>query len=91
MRPDGGGRPGNDLVERLAASFGSLSGFKGRFAGSATGRFGSGWAWLTQAGDGASDLLRIESSAESTWRAWPQRSVKERFLGRFWVGVERML
>lgn len=65
MRPEGGGRPDKELVERLVASFGSLADFKRRFAEAATGRFGSGWAWLTQAGDGASDLLRIESTADA--------------------------
>ncbi len=46
MSPDGGGEPSGKLAEEINNQFGSLEGFKTDFAKAATGRFGSGWAWL---------------------------------------------
>ncbi|MCI0454437.1 MAG: superoxide dismutase [Candidatus Dadabacteria bacterium] len=46
MSPHGGGEPKGDLVSAIKSSFGDLAGFKDQFSKAATGRFGSGWAWL---------------------------------------------
>jgi Fe-Mn family superoxide dismutase len=46
MSPNGGGKPDGELADRLQKEFGSFKGFKQRFNEEATGRFGSGWAWL---------------------------------------------
>ncbi len=60
MSPDGGGKPAGDLAESIESSFGSFEDFKTEFRQAATGRFGSGWAWLSVADDGS---LFISSTA----------------------------
>lgn len=60
MSPGGGGEPGGKLAEHIKGEFGSFADFKTKFSESATGRFGSGWAWLITDKDGA---LKITSTA----------------------------
>ena len=59
LAPGGDGEPGGDLADALAGAFGSVDDFKSEFANAATGRFGSGWAWLTVEGSGA---LKVTST-----------------------------
>ncbi len=42
----GGGEPTGELGKAITAKFGSFAAFKDEFKKAATGRFGSGWAWL---------------------------------------------
>jgi len=52
MSPDGGGTPTGDLGDAIDEQFGSFDAFQDAFIDAATGRFGSGWAWLTADADG---------------------------------------
>lgn len=58
MMAPGGGSPSDQLAKALETAFGSVDGFKAKFAEAAMKVFGSGWAWLTL--DGAE--LRIETT-----------------------------
>lgn len=51
MSPKGGGEPAGLLMDMIRKDFGSFDSFKTEFKNAATGRFGSGWAWLIQDGD----------------------------------------
>ncbi|HVS02595.1 MAG TPA: superoxide dismutase [Thermoanaerobaculia bacterium] len=55
MGPQGGGAPSGSLGDALTSAFGSFESFKEKLADAATGRFGSGWAWLVLA-DGRLDV-----------------------------------
>ena len=46
MGPNAGGQPTGKLHDEIVKTFGSFDKFKELFATAATGRFGSGWAWL---------------------------------------------
>jgi Fe-Mn family superoxide dismutase len=48
MAPNAGGKPTGKLAESIDADFGSFDSFKEKFTLAATGRFGSGWAWLVE-------------------------------------------
>jgi Fe-Mn family superoxide dismutase len=59
MGPGKGGSPGGAVGDAIKSSFGDFETFKKQFADAATKRFGSGWAWLIDAGG----KLVIESTA----------------------------
>jgi superoxide dismutase, Fe-Mn family len=60
MAPGAGGEPTGRLAEAITGSFGGFAAFQEQFAAAATGRFGSGWAWLVDDGNGR---LSITSTA----------------------------
>ncbi len=62
LSPNGGGEPAGKLAEAINKAFGSFSGFKEEFSQAATGRFGSGWAWLVQDENGE---LKITSTSNA--------------------------
>ena len=53
MGPNAGGAPSGDLAAAIDAAFGGFDAFKDEFKKAAMTRFGSGWAWLVDSGDGA--------------------------------------
>ena len=59
MGPNAGGAPTGAIADAISSSFGSFDGFKDQFAKAGVGRFGSGWAWVIDAGS----TLVIESTA----------------------------
>ena len=59
MAPKAGGAPSGAVADAITSSFGGFDAFKEQFAKAAVGRFGSGWAWLIDAGG----KLTIDSTA----------------------------
>jgi len=52
MKPGGGGAPEGAVADAVNSAFGSYDNFRTKFAEAATTQFGSGWAWLVDAGNG---------------------------------------
>jgi len=50
MGPDAGGEPGGNLGNAIRSAFGDFAKLREQFSAAATGRFGSGWAWLVNNG-----------------------------------------
>ncbi len=59
MKPGGGKEPSGELAQQIKSAFGSIDDFKTKFSEAATGRFGSGWAWLVKHGN----ALEVYSTA----------------------------
>ena len=59
MGPKGGGAPTGAIGDAIASTFGGFDTFKEQMNKAGTTRFGSGWAWLVDAGG----KLAVESSA----------------------------
>ncbi|MFO8064655.1 MAG: superoxide dismutase [Spirochaetota bacterium] len=57
MAPHAGGEPTGDIGQAIASAFGGFDAFKEQFKSTATGRFGSGWAWLVVTKAGGLDLV----------------------------------
>lgn len=58
MAPGGAREPKGALAEAITSTFGSYDTFKDQVNKAALGRFGSGWAWLVDAGG----TLQVEST-----------------------------
>ena len=53
---NGGGEPKGEIGNVITSTFGSFDSFKEKFNAAATGRFGSGWAWLVK-NDGKFEVI----------------------------------
>lgn len=51
LSPNGGGKPSGHLAELIDQSFGDYQSFRDSLQNAASTLFGSGWAWVAQAGD----------------------------------------
>lgn len=51
LAPNAGGAPTGPVKDAIDAAFGDFDTMKAEFKVAATGRFGSGWAWLVKDGD----------------------------------------
>jgi Fe-Mn family superoxide dismutase len=60
LAPNAGGAPTGAIGEAIVAKFGNFDAFKETFKTAATGRFGSGWAWLVVDANGE---LKVTSTA----------------------------
>ena len=52
MAPNGGGAPTGEVADAIGSAFGGYDAFAEKFKEAATTQFGSGWAWLVDAGSG---------------------------------------
>ena len=50
MGPGAGGKPSGPLADEINKTFGDFAAFQQQLKTAATGRFGSGWAWLVLSG-----------------------------------------
>jgi len=57
MKPGGGGEPSGALKDAIVKKWGSFDAFKEAFTKAATGRFGSGWAWLVAGSGKTLDII----------------------------------
>ena len=57
MKANGSGQPSGKIQQVIQSNFGSFDSFKEKFTAAATGRFGSGWAWLVQDGSGKFEIV----------------------------------
>lgn len=57
MAPNAGGEPTGAIKAAIDTKFGSFAALKDAFKAAATGRFGSGWAWLVVDGNGDLEVV----------------------------------
>lgn len=57
ISPNGGGEPKGEIAQVITDTFQDFKSFQEQFAAAATGRFGSGWAWLVKDKDGSYKII----------------------------------
>ena len=61
MAPNGGGAPTGEVADAIGSAFGGYDAFVEKFKEAATTQFGSGWAWLVDAGSGL-EILKTSNA-----------------------------
>ncbi len=56
LTPNAKATPSGPLADAINGTFGNFDEFKNKFAAAATGRFGSGWAWLIKNSSGKLEI-----------------------------------
>ena len=67
LGPNAGGAPTDDLAEQINADLGGFEQFKADFKAAATGRFGSGWAWLCLCQDSGKLFITSTANQDNPW------------------------
>jgi Fe-Mn family superoxide dismutase len=80
LSPNGGGEPHGGLATAIDRAFGSFDQFKQDFTNAALTRFGSGWAWLINNGDG-SVAVTSSPNQDSPWMAGVSEVVGQPLIG----------
>ncbi|MGI9071895.1 MAG: superoxide dismutase [Bryobacteraceae bacterium] len=57
MSKNGGGAPKGEIQNIITSNFSNFEAFKEKFNAAATGRFGSGWAWLVKGNSGQFEIV----------------------------------
>jgi superoxide dismutase, Fe-Mn family len=66
LSKSGGGAPKGEIASVIDSNFGSFDSFKEKFTAAATGRFGSGWAWLVKDNAGKFEIIST-ANQDSPW------------------------
>lgn len=61
LSPNGGGPATGDIADAINDTFGSFEDFKTEMGNAATGRFGSGWAWLCVNQNGKLEVISTQN------------------------------
>ena len=75
MGPQKGGEPKGRIGDAIKSSFGDVTKFKEQFTAAGTGRFGSGWAWLIDEGNGKLSITSTRNQDN------PSMEGKKAFMG----------
>lgn len=77
LSPKGGGTPetDSDLAQAIQETFSSYDNFKKKFKDAATGRFGSGWAWLCVDKDGKLFITSTPNQDNPLMDVVPERGI----------------
>ncbi len=58
LRPNGGGKPGGKLLDKINESFGGWDQFRKSFAETTVSQFGTGWGWLAANKKGKLEIVK---------------------------------
>lgn len=62
MKPNGGGKPSGELLDKINQDFGSFDNFVAELKQAGATQFGSGWAWLVVDGEGKLKVVKTANA-----------------------------